>query len=218
MATKILDGIVSYKSPDYFHNQSRKVLIVLKEAVRRDKSKENDEYRLLKYLYDGADPKSPTWENTVIWSYLLRHYGDTSSDISWERAKQVVRNKSCELRKIAVVNINKNGGGSQTNDTKLYNEFKNCPLSQVELLNQIEQEITPDIVLCGGRVVRECLKLLYSEARWVRVSLSGGIEAYYSRIAEKVFIQYYHPQYFRYTQEQLFNSLRELLDIIFNQE
>lgn len=218
MATKILDGIISYKSPDYFHNQSRKVLFVLKEAVRRDKTKEDDEFRLLKYLYKGADPKSPTWGNTVIWSYLLRHYGDASSDISWERTKQVVRNKSCELRKIAVVNINKNGGSSQTNDDKLYNSFKTCPLSQDELLNQIEREINPDIVLCGGRVVSKCLKLLYPDARWVSISLSDGIKVYYTRIEKRVFIQYYHPQYFKYTQEKLFHSLKESLDIIFKQE
>ena len=211
MATEIKDGIISYLAPDVFHSQHRKVLFILKEAVRRDPSKEDDELRLLKYLYKGADSKSPTWNNTVIWSYLLRHYGDDEADVSWERASKTIRNKAAELRKIAVININKKGGAASTDDKKLYASFCRDAETQKKIRSQIEEDIRPDISLCGGRVVRDGLQVLYPDLKWRNVTLHKWIRGSYAQFGKCIIIQYYHPQYIGFKRVDLYVALLELL-------
>lgn len=206
MAT-INDGIIC---PCEYSLQKRKVLFVLKEAVNRN-PKDNDPNKLLAYLRDGADSKSPTWHNAVIWSYLIRHFGEQG--INWQRAYEVTYNKKAELRKIAVININKEGGKSRTNDKYLYSNFESNLKNREVIRDQIEKEIRPDIVLCGGRVIRKCLKLLYPECKWTKVPYSGNNKIWgsFTKVNERIFIQFYHPQYTGYKSEDLFNALNEIM-------
>lgn len=204
----IIDGIVS--KDDYGQN-GHKVLFILKEAVIK-----NDEWNnLVSFLYNGAKNKrSKTWENVILWNFILRNYDNESVDKSFASAKKLLKNRSYELRNTAVININKNGSRkSSTVSKSLYNNFisnaDDGVLAREIILRQIE-EINPEVILCGGVVVKDCLTYILPGIKWHSYS-EETMKASYALYEGRIIIQYYHPQYYRFTREKLYNTLKSLL-------
>ena len=99
-------------------------------------------------------------------------------------------NKSLDnLQKIAYMNINKSGGSSRTNTTKLWeyaNYHKDYILKEIELID-------PNLIVCCGKLVYEII----TDILGTKINDHKVIEVYhpsYYRISDKEYLQRFNDK------------------------
>ena len=102
-------------------------------------------------------------------------------------------NKSLDnLQKIAYMNINKSGGSSRTNTTKLWeyaNYHKDYILKEIEI-------IKPELIVCCGKLVYEIISDILG-----------------TKINDHKVIEVYHPSYFFISDKKYLERFKIALDI-----
>lgn len=131
---------------------NRQVLVILKEAPT------GKNFNLIKHLQEGG--RGNTYNNVALWLYLLRHFNRDNSDLSWKKAKskKTPEGRKKNLIHAAVINISdtwqKSASGKRTNDSTLYANHSSQRQHEIE---EFISTIKPDIILCGGKSVVDCL-------------------------------------------------------------
>lgn len=129
----------------------RQVLFIFKEApVRKD-------FDLIRHLKGGGG--AATYAGVAMWTYLLRHYGLSPSPITWKVVNSKKEKREQNLQHIAVLNINDNytkrAEGKHSNDKLLFEEYNE---SRHRAIERAVQQISPSVIVTGGKVVTRCLK------------------------------------------------------------
>lgn len=175
----IADGIIN---PEIWNNRSKgkHILFVLKEAY----GGEND-WSLADEVRVHA-PWSAIWHRIVEWTYGLTN--TTVERIArYEPGKISFEKPNQWLNEIAVLNIKKSGGDSQSHygEISAYADY-----DSKEIIRQIEI-INPDIIICGAtfgdinRIMGNPCKKGECD-NWFYYSDAIGKR-------ERLFIDYYHP-------------------------
>lgn len=131
----------------------RQVLVILKEAPA------GEHFQLLKHLNEGG--RGNTYNNVAMWLFLLRHFRRDNTDISFKEAlkKKTKKGRWGNLIHAAVININdhwlKSAKGKRTKDSMLYENHTAERQAEIE---SFISETAPEVILCGGKVVVECLR------------------------------------------------------------
>lgn len=123
-------------TPCNFLRQKYKILFVLKEANRKDGDAD-----LCEFLLSESSPTyRKTWNNVARWIKALLVQGDHPEYVSRS-------DKSFWLRKAAVMNLKKVGGGSSSNDGTI----REYSRADREFLKEQIVLYQPDIIICCGR-------------------------------------------------------------------
>lgn len=144
----IRDGIVCEEKWEAQHTP--RVCYFLKEAYT---SNENG-YNLVEDLHDCERPWT-MWRKVAIWTQAI--YNAFNDNIC-EYDDEVLRSKEKEIiDRIAVVNVKKSNGGSESE----YEDLKKYALEdRLEIKRELEI-IQPDIIVCGNNL--SLLKLVLGE-------------------------------------------------------
>lgn len=191
---------------DRLEGKTRRVLVILKEAPV------DANFSLIDHLKNGG--RGYTWNNIAMWVYLLRHFGKDDSEMSFQNAsnKKNPKGRKLNLNHTAVININDSwkpsGNGKNSNDSEL---FDNYYIERDEEIRNFIEQIDPDIILCGGKVVAECLNkfrnltnLSGNDAKFAKLYKLEGPNKEYNLISMP------HPN-IRFSQEILYNELFKTL-------
>jgi len=176
----IPDGIVDQSAwNDLPHGQ--KILFILKEAYETDPTKPswslNDELR-------EYGPWSSIWNRVSEWAYGILNTSTTTIAKYRDLEKS---SANLYLRKIAVMNIKKSAGVSNSVEEEI---AAYADADAKELLREIEL-IDPDVVVCGytfgdiNRISGSTVKQGSNENWFYFTDAIGG--------KERLFIDYYHP-------------------------
>lgn len=126
--------------------QSVKILYVLKEA-----NWENGNRDLCEYLLSEKSPTYwKTWNNIVRWTQAIQCGGEYQREIT-------KADKTKWLKKIAILNIKKVGGGARANNEQIREYGQR---DAVYIKRQIEL-YQPDIIICCGRGNGKNADILY---------------------------------------------------------
>ena len=197
-STFVPDGVVS---PDSWMQQNVKIIFLLKEVNSEYKS-----FDLRQFLYKGG--KARTWNNIAIWTCGILN------DSDWNTAKNAPFNRANWLHKIAVINVKKKGGTSNTDTRNLIKFFdaNNC----AELLSgQLDILHDANYIICCGKGVYSCLlkalKINPLLAKWhhIREQMNEDnlkILMPTDGCKSPYIIDFYHPQC-RIKHETLFSLL-----------
>jgi hypothetical protein len=183
-----IDGIINESE----YSQSRiKVLYILKEV--NDWKKGN----LKEFVQNGS--RGATWNNIARWQYGIENYFKTrelkfKDKISRENRIEI-------LKSIAIVNLKKESGGSNSNMGEIFHHAK----KDRELLKEQIKLYNADIVICcgTGNIVSN-LRLIDNIESYK--TTSKGIK--FSDNENQLIIQYNHPQA-RKNKKILFNNLMD---------
>ena len=134
----IKDGVVD---PDTYLEMKPKVMFLAREP-HWEKPGVYDDMR--RYLNEGVD--WPRWHVIARWTRALT----TSEHVPWtdvdDEANRDFKNK--ELRKIAFVNIKKQGGGASVKREELIAYTKACG----DLVKRQIEMYKPDVIVCTGTI------------------------------------------------------------------
>ena len=177
----IKDGIVDI---DVFNITKPRILWILKEG-NESNSNEDRDHREFHENVTVYYKWRTTYEKVIKTTYCLL-YNCNYSELP-ELENDATINGENVLLKVALININKNGGkgtASKTNIELNYSHHSKTLLEQI-------REINPDIIINGSRVFR-----LYSDVSSESIfnlekHNHNGINFSYNK--EKLFIDYYHP-------------------------
>lgn len=139
----IPDGIIDEPS---YNTCPVKVLYILKEVNG------GKDWDLRDFIYSGG--RARTWNNIARWQYAIENY---TKEVSFSEVQSIsVDFRRKMLKKIAVINLKKESGGSFSNLKQIWAyscEDKEFIKKQIKLCN-------PDIIICCGTgwIVKE-LKL-----------------------------------------------------------
>lgn len=193
----VKDGLVC---EEFWNDANRKILFVLKEAHG------SEDFDLRAFLQEGG--KTETWQTLSEWAYGLLHLEDNCDWKAVHTLCQQVGRKDI-LKKLCVVNINKEPGGSATNNKKLKSNFytkdKNYLAKQLRLYEGT------DIVICCGSVITPLFVTLFEDLYDYKYkcgegTIFDGIWTYQIKNGP-LLISFYHPQQRRYSKELLYNKL-----------
>ncbi|MCI7146030.1 MAG: hypothetical protein MR991_06290 [Clostridiales bacterium] len=103
----------------------------------------------------------------------------------------------------AMININKGGGESSSEDEELYRYGE----QNKELLKEQIKEISPDIVICGGTygIARYAI---FDEPKEIRMKCG----AYAFRYDGILFVQFVHPAWFSVGRNILYSYFKSVWD------
>jgi hypothetical protein len=182
------DGIVDAET--WYLNSLQndpKILVLLKEAYHSPKGEkimlmeENGNYDLVSELKESG-PWNSIWKRVAEWSYGISN--TTASKIC--RYKPLTKEEAKQwLRRIAVVNIKKSGGSSNTDMQQIIQYAED---DKTEIKHQIEI-IDPDIIVCGYTF--EALNSIYDNQ--INKKSSDYNDNWFYRIDNRLVIDYYHP-------------------------
>lgn len=193
----IFDGIVNEKA---YKSASKKILWILKEANSTDEDGSWDmrEHIALKLKpingnFDVWKKSQKTFTKIVyVTNGLLNNLGWTE-DLYHPYGNAKVLD---ELKKIAYINVKKTGGVSRTDTNvlkKYYNQNRDLLLAQIK-------EFKPDILIFGGTYF-----LFKDDLGLPEANSYGSCDAINKN--GQVYINAYHPQYFKISDEDYFNDI-----------
>lgn len=140
------DGVFD---PETFNAQKTKILFVLKEADWNGVPGQRK--NLCSALLNNGANMWKTWNNIARWSKAILDNGTYPENISCEERHNI-------LRKIAAINLKKQGGGSSANGKSLIDFATN----DADFLKRQIDEIAPDIIIgCGYSRPKSNAKILY---------------------------------------------------------
>jgi len=135
----VADGVVH---PETYIKTTPRLLFLAREAHWEDEGMHHD---MRKYLAEGVNWRS--WQVIARWTRAIT----TTEDVPWEDVDDEAMEqnfKRDEFRKVAFVNIKKQGGSSSVNWNKLIAYTKACAhfvRRQIELYN-------PNVIICNGTI------------------------------------------------------------------
>lgn len=167
----IRDGIVSLK--DWYEQTTPKICYLLKEAYS-----DRDGFDLVQTLHD-EDPWQ-MWKKVAVWTEaIFQSFGECSAYDKERVQKNSWKNTDC----IAVINIKKSNGQSQSDDKEIVAYAE----ADQDFLRRELDIINPDIILCGN--TSDCLRTILGD-RWkdneTKMTLFGQWNG-------KLVIDYCHP-------------------------
>ena len=167
----IRDGIVSLK--DWYEQTTPKVCYLLKEAYS-----DSEGFDLVQALRD-RDPWR-MWKKVAVWTEAIFQAFGQCSAYDKER---IQKNSWKNTDWIAVINIKKSNGQSQSDDEELaaYAE------ADQDFLRRELDIIKPDIILCGN--TGDCLRTILGD-RWKDNETAMTM---FGQWNGKLVIDYYHP-------------------------
>jgi len=146
-----LDGITDY---EFFQKASVKILWVLKEPNGKGGGNQRVFHKEVFYYNRWKS----TYGNIMRVSYGILNNANNYSDIPEIDSKECKIIDSIVLNEIAIININKSGGGSVTPFGKMANEYNRKGVKEY-LFKQIEF-INPDIIINSHDVKQFFLDLV----------------------------------------------------------
>lgn len=206
----VFDGVVD---PLIWEQQDIHILFLLKEA--HGESWKGD---LRTFLANGG--KASTWNNITRWACGIL----TGCD--YAVADRATDNRSEWLRKVAVVNVKKAGGGASTN-TKAMKHFNVQSQGHILLSSQLSLYDNLDFIICCGNGIKESLEIALREdvlkKKW-NFSYKG---LWFSELQTEVLlpsadvhapviINYKHPQS-RSSSRKLFSTLMQVVTFTMKQ-
>lgn len=140
-----LDGIINRSKFGNYEHSELKILWLLKEPYLE---KRDNDWSLIKFLADREERlfKYKHWYST--WTFVIKaSWGLLNNNVKWEEIPPA-KNIADILDYIAVVNINKKGGGKSTDMLAFHAVFGDQDVHK-PILQQIDN-INPDIVIGGS--------------------------------------------------------------------
>lgn len=178
----IKDGIIDIEK---FLTAKPKILWVLKEGNEKSPNKDRDHREFHENV--TVYPKwSITYENVIKSTYGLL-YDCRFSDLPRLDNNDAKINVENVLLKVALINVNKNGGVGTADRTNIE---LNYSLHRKVLLTQIK-EINPDVIINCSRVFR--LFNDVSSEKFYDLEKDNLNKINFSYNNDKLFIDYYHP-------------------------
>ncbi|MBQ9677780.1 MAG: hypothetical protein IJV44_06555 [Prevotella sp.] len=184
----VFDGVVN---PSEWYEMPIRIVFLLKET-----NGFRDDLRV--FLDSGG--RWMTWNNVARWTYALRQMYIKDVNPQWESVNRINKEKrKYNLRKVAVINVKKQMGGTTTNTVKLIEIFrkynKEFFVEQLNMLGHI------DFLICCGKGVATCVEeSVNEELLWKRIR-SGVRRA--TTLKGTVVVDFFHPQS-RYRSKELF--------------
>lgn len=176
----VLDGITEMSA---FESVYPKVLWVLKEP-NKSRPRETWNHRGFHQDITVYSGWRRTYQKLIYTSYgIIRCIYCYSQLPDIDRETSMIDNTNV-LRYVAVTNINKNGGTSQSNQSVIRREYI---ANRDFLLRQIDS-IAPDIIINASRVWEIFLDLAYGKYLSLRKA-----NLQYSMSPQRLVVNYYHP-------------------------
>lgn len=177
----ILDGIIDI---DKYLTVNPKILWILKEGNEANSNEDRDhrEFHENVIVYNGW---KTTYEKLIKTTYGLL-YNCKYDDLP-NLENDAKMDKENVLLKIALININKNGGKGNAFKTNIE---LNYSIHSKIILEQIK-EINPDVIINGSRVFRLYNDVSSKDFYNLNKDNHNGINFSFNK--EKLFIDYYHP-------------------------
>ena len=181
----INDGIFDSKT---FDAQQTKILFVLKEADWKNGFPgQREDLCSILLTKDGGSWK--TWNNIARWSKAILDKGEYSENISCEERHNT-------LRRIAAINLKKQGGGSSANGKSLID----FATKDAKFLKRQIDEIAPDIIVCCGysrpksnaEILYENVLFSTDKPEWKSFSITQKTIWYFEYQNIPV-VSFYHP-------------------------
>ena len=172
------DGFIDQ---DTFEKQEKKVLFIAKES-NVSKGTDKDFFWLQSVVHGDSVPKILSRRILIMTNALFSNDFDT---VKKDRDSYNI------LEKIAYMNINKCGGSSRTNATKLWdyaNNHKDYIKREIELID-------PHFIVCCGKLVYEII-----------TNILGA------KIDNCKVIEVYHPSYFFISDKKYLERFKTALD------
>jgi len=188
------DGIIDESKFGAYEDSKLKILWILKEPNLKDMSKD---WSLVEFLSDRENRlfKYKYWYMT--WGFVVKtSWGILNNIADWNkipRAKGIAN----ILDYIAVININKKGGGKSTDMLNLYIAFR-----KPEVHNTIVQEINdinPDIVIGGSTLSLFYHNGILFNTEHGKIDFDGD-KIWGCRKEDRLWIDGYHPNQKKITQ------------------
>lgn len=169
-----------------------KILWILKEAA-------DDENDLIRYLSNisNKDFHEYSWWQRSMGLVIKTSYGILAGGKEWDSWANDTKSLVSILKFIAVIEVNKDGGGAATNNKKLRekaNKYKDLISKQIEYLS-------PNIVICG----RTFSVLMYYVLN--KENKSTGKHGYAEIMKKCLWIDAYHPNQKRITHEEYYRYI-----------
>ncbi|MBR5095719.1 MAG: hypothetical protein IK094_01270 [Treponema sp.] len=183
----IYDGITNILD---YKKAPTKILWILKEGNENEKQQERDHRDFHTNVSEYYHGWKSTYKNIILPTYGILHNTSYANLPSLQDDATV--NGEYVLNSIALININKNGGGSQANASNIeenYTKHKNTLLQQIEGIN-------PDVMINCSRVTRlfndvaEKFKLS-KKKHDARPEIDFVVD--YAESSKKLIINYWHP-------------------------
>ena len=173
------DGIVNDK---YWNEEKNKrILFFLKEAHQGNRSREEygkDVFDLVGWL-DGTVYKM--WKKVAIWVAAIEN--TTISNIKEYNESEISKIEQELIRKIAVVNVKKSNGKTNSKWEELVDYAK----EDKELLFKEIRMIKPKVIICGNNV--SLLNIVFDGG----LDLDKLYKHHYLLHDEYIILDYYHP-------------------------
>jgi hypothetical protein len=201
----VKDGVISEKE---WNNVPLKIIFVLKEANNLKKKHNEDWMNFKRFLGDSGGGRT-TFANIARWAYGILNIDE---NLSWNdiHKKGLDSNERKRiLKKICVVNLSKQPGGSRTKFDNLKEKFERYNKEYLE--KQLAFYADADIIICCGNGVGSLFKSALSKINFGEYKPVGKIDGIWHNTLEngQLMISYYHPaaSVKGMTEEKLFRSL-----------
>ncbi len=204
----IKDGIIHKKT---YNKTTPKILWILKEAHDPDKG----DWDLREFLHDrnryllNYKSKKPggkiiaLWPRT--WGLVIKvSYAIINNLKSLEEINLSLRSCASVLDSIAVINIKKESGVNRASPKEL-DHFIRKPENQNEIYDQIQEEIKPDIIICGGTYDLIKKYGIAIPTDYQKDSDWGGL------FNNQMWIDAYHPNQSTITHEKYFERINSVI-------
>ena len=175
----ISDGIVN---PLVWNKQKPRILFVLKEAYS---DKNDGDWSLTDWVASGECLKYKIWRRIALWTYGVLH--TTSQSICQYNTHKSEDYLKYILQRIAILNIKKSNGKSESNNEEL-------EAYAYEDILEIKKEfmlIDPDLVICGN-----CFRTLNNIVFGLDHDNETNENWYYYKELfgrKRLFLDFYHP-------------------------
>ena len=180
------DGIVN---PEIYFSQNNRILFVLKEAYDND----SNGFSLTQFLNEEQDGIATMWKRVSEWSKLIISFVEGDKTVKVFQKHNDIRSYGNEyLRRIAVINVKKSDGKSNSDHQNLYDYAKR---DKKELFEQLKN-CDPTIVVCGnvGDLFREIISV-GNEELVAKSQMDREHYVYHFNLNghDVVVISYWHP-------------------------
>jgi hypothetical protein len=174
------DGVID---PNIWYSQDLRVLFLLKEAYHKE---EYETYDLAEKLCENG-PWDSMWRRVAEWGYGLRN--TTAERIADYNGIYGASTKSLkeELRRIAIVNVKKSNGKSESS----WKDIQNYADADKDFLNRQIDLIDPTVIVCGYTFAH--LNDFYCEASINKKDKNQYNPDGFYKYKNIMILDYYHP-------------------------
>lgn len=203
----ISDGIINIKE---YLNSKYKILWILKESNDLDENGEGGGWCLNEELNKISSWTEKKGAGTrTIQRMVYSSYGILNNLVTWENMPSIYEPTVLKsLKQIAYINLKKLPGGNKSNDNEIRNAYienKNIILNQIQTYN-------PDIIITGNTLqyIFEDLNINPENQKMVD-DKTNNTSYYFDK--KRLYIDTYHPAYFKVKEEIYCNEILSAVDI-----